>query len=79
MLDEEKFLTEYTMAVIKGWKGLKFKYLQSMVLIDSSGINSEDELPYSQENAELLMQNSSGFDQWVTEVTQDLKNFTMLK
>ena len=79
MLDEEKFLTEYTMAVIKGWKGLKLKYLQSMVLIDSSGINSEDELPYSQENAELLMQNSSGFDQWVTEVTQDLENFTMLK
>ena len=79
MLDDEKFLTEYTMAVIKGWKGLKIKYLQSMVLIDSSGINSEDELPYSQENAELLMQNSSGFDQWVTEVTQDLENFTMLK
>ena len=79
MLDEEKFLTEYTMAVIKGWKGLKIKYLQSMVLIDATGMNQEDELPYSQENAELLMQNSSGFDQWVTEVTQDLENFTMLK
>ena len=79
MLDDEKFLTEYTMAVIKGWKGLKIKYLQKMVLIDAAGMNQEDELPYSQENAELLMQNSSGFDQWVTETTQDLENFTMLK
>lgn len=79
MLDDEKFLTEYTMAVIKGWKGLKIKYLQKMVLIDATGMNQEDELPYSQENAELLMQNSSGFDQWVTETTQDLENFTMLK
>jgi hypothetical protein len=34
VLDDEKFLTEYTKAVIKGWKGLKIKYLQKMVLID---------------------------------------------
>jgi len=79
VLDDEKFLTEYTKAVIKGWKGLKIKYLQKMVLIDSSSMDEESELPYTQENAELLMQNSNGFDQWVTEVTQDLENFTMLK
>tara|TARA_Y100000287_G_C14193017_1_gene341243 strand:- start:274 stop:708 length:435 start_codon:yes stop_codon:yes gene_type:complete len=79
VLDDEKFLTEYTKAVIKGWKGLKIKYLQKMVLIDSSSMDDEAELPYTQENAELLMQNSNGFDQWVTEVTQDLENFTMLK
>jgi hypothetical protein len=79
VLDDEKFLTEYTKAVIKGWKGLKIKYLQKMVLIDSSGMDENMELPYNQENAELLMQNSNGFDQWVTETTQDLENFTMLK
>jgi len=79
VLDDEKFLTEYTKAVIKGWKGLKIKYLQKMVLIDASSMDEESELPYTQENAELLMQNSNGFDQWVTEVTQDLENFTMLK
>ena len=78
-INDEKFLTEYTKAVIKGWKGLKIKYLQKMVLIDSSSMDDEAELPYTQENAELLMQNSNGFDQWVTEVTQDLENFTMLK
>jgi len=79
MLDDEKFLTEYTKAVIKGWKGLKVKYLQKMVLIDAGSLDPETELPFSLENAELLMQNSTGFDQWVTETTQDLENFTMLK
>tara|TARA_R100000231_G_scaffold86790_1_gene65893 strand:- start:11834 stop:12268 length:435 start_codon:yes stop_codon:yes gene_type:complete len=79
MLDDEKFLTEYTKAVIKGWKGLKVKYLQKMVLIDAGSLDPETELPFSLENAELLMQNSNGFDQWVTETTQDLENFTMLK
>ena len=27
-LDEDKFLKEYTKAVIKGWTGLKFSYLE---------------------------------------------------
>ena len=76
MLDDDKFLVEYTSAVIKGWKGLKYKHLEKMVLIDVKGLDLEDELPFSQENAELLMQNSSGFDLWVTESTQELENFT---
>ena len=31
-LDEDKFLTEYCKAVIKGWKGLKYKYLEEKYL-----------------------------------------------
>ena len=79
MLDDDKFLVEYTSAVIKGWKGLKYKHLEKMVLIDVKGLNLEDELPFSQENAQLLMQNCSGFDLWVTESTQELENFTQVK
>ena len=33
------------------------------------------ELEYSQENAQLLMQNSTEFDQWLNEVVFDLANF----
>jgi hypothetical protein len=32
--------------------------------------------PTRQENAELLMKNSSTFDTWVTETVGDLENFT---
>ena len=75
-LDEDKFLLEYCKAVIKGWKGLKYRYLEELLLVDISALDPEDELPYTQENAELLMKNSSEFDTWVTETVSDLENFT---
>jgi hypothetical protein len=78
-LDEEKFLTEYCNAVIKGWKGLKFRYLEELLLVDISGQDPDDELMYTQENAELLMKNASDFDTWVTESVGDLENFTSNK
>ncbi len=75
-LDEDKFLVEYCKAVIKGWKGLKYRYLEELLLVDVSALDLEDELPFTQENAELLMKNSSNFDTWVTETVSDLENFT---
>ena len=75
-LDEERFLLEYCRAVIKGWKGLKYRYLEELLLVDISALNPEDELPYTQENSELLMRNATGFDTWVTETVSDLENFT---
>ena len=79
ILDEEKFLTEYCNAVIKTWSGLKFSYLEELLLVDVSAHDPEDELPYTQENAELLMKNSNVFDTWVTETVGDLENFTRNK
>ena len=78
-LDEEKFLLEYCKAVIKGWKGLKYRYLEELLLVDISALKADDVLPYTQENAELLMKNSSDFDNWVTETVSSLENFTSSK
>jgi hypothetical protein len=78
-LDEDKFLVEYVKAVIKGWKGLKYSYLEELLLVDISSLNPNDELAFNPENAETLMKNASDFDTWVTEVTGDLENFTKTK
>ena len=75
-LDEDKFLTEYCKAVIKGWSGLKYRYLEELLLVDISSLDPEDDLIYTQDNAELLMKNSTAFDTWVTETVGDLENFT---
>ena len=79
VLDEDKFLTEYTTAVIKGWRGLKISYLEELLLVDTEGLDSNQELPYSAEEAEILMKNSNTFDTWVTEAVGDLENFTISK
>ncbi len=78
-LDDDIFLTEYVKGVIKGWKGLKYNRLGELILVDVSAQNPEDELAFSQENAEVLMKNSNDFDTWITEVTGDLENFTESK
>ena len=75
-MDDDLFLTEYVKAVIIDWKGLKYEYVSQLLLIDTSSIDLQDELRFSQENAELLMKNSADFDTWVTEVVGDLENFT---
>jgi hypothetical protein len=75
-LDEDAFLIEYVRVVIKSWKGLKYKYLQEILLVDLGDLDSEDELPFTAENAQLLMKNSPDFDTWVTESVGELENFT---
>ena len=75
-LDEEKFLEEYVNAVIKGWSGLKFSYLEEFLLVDVSKFDPDDELQFTQENAELLMRNSNSFDSWITDTVSNLENFT---
>lgn len=76
ILDEEKFLVEYCRAVIKGWTGLKYSYLEELLLVDISNLDPNDQLAYTQDNAETLMKNSTVFDGWVTETVGDLENFT---
>ena len=79
-MDDDKFLTEYCGAVIKGWKGLKYKYLEKMLLVNLTNVKDlNGELEYSKEDAEILMKNASDFDMWVTEVVGDLENFSQSK
>ena len=75
-LNDDKFLVEYCKAVIKGWKGLKFSYLEEFLLVDVSDVSPTDELPHTKDNAELLMRNSTVFDNWVTNTIGELENFT---
>lgn len=76
-LNEEIFLKEYIKAVIKNWSGLKMSYLSQLLPIDDNKVIDQNaELPFSLDNAELLMQNSGDFDTWITETVGDLANFT---
>lgn len=74
-LNEEKFISEFTKATIKNWKGFKYKYLEDFILVDLSKVNPEDYLPYTEENAKLLVTSSAEFDSWVNDTVFDLENF----
>ncbi len=74
-LDDDKFVKAFTEATVKNWKGLKLKYLEDLLLVDLQGQDVNQELNYSDSNAESLVENSSEFDNWLKEVVFDLENF----
>lgn len=75
-LNEELFTKNYVSSVVKGWKGLKYSYLTDLMLVDLSSIKDIDaELEFSEENALVLMKNSTEFDSFITDITSDLTNF----
>ena len=74
-LDEEKFVTEFSSSTIKGWEGLTLEHLETLLLIDTEGKDMSEELPYTIENAEVLVSSSTEFDTWLNEVVFDLDNF----
>jgi hypothetical protein len=74
-LDDDKFLVEFTNATVKGWKNLKLKYLEDLVLVELGSNDGNTLLPYTEENAQQLVENSNEFDNWLNEVVFDLDHF----
>ena len=74
-LDDDKFVQEFTDATVKKWKGLKLKYLEDLVLVELGSNDPNSLLPYTDENAQQLVENSNEFDNWLNEVVFDLENF----
>lgn len=74
-VDNEKFLDAYTDAVVKGWSGLTAKKLAQLMPIDLSAIDPDEEIPYSHEDALILVKNSTIFDQFITDTINDFEKF----
>ena len=74
-LNDDLFLSMYTDAAVKGWKGLTMKILEQLAPVDISGQKPEDELEYTASNALFLMKNSTAFDSFVSETVTDLSAF----
>ena len=48
---------------------------EDLLLVDLTGKDPEMEMDFTEENAQLLVENSSEFDNWLNEVVFDLENF----
>jgi len=75
-LDDKLFLQLYVNACIKGWTGLKLRYLEELAPVDLTGQDLESELAYTQDDALFLMQASANFDAFISETVTELSNFT---
>ena len=78
-VDSDLFQDLYIKAVIKGWEGFKYKYLEKMlpVSIPATEYKEGDGLfEFSNDNAAVLMKNCTDFDNWITAQLDDVENFT---
>lgn len=78
-LDEVKFVSEFTKATVKNWKGLKTSYLEDLLLVDLSDQDPDAEIPFSLDDAEALVSNSGDFDSWLNDNVFDLQNFRTVR
>lgn len=74
-LNEDLFLSEFTKATVKGWKGFKTKYLETLLLVDVSAMDAEAMVDFSEDNAFTLVSGSADFDSWVNDTIFDVENF----
>lgn len=75
-VDNTMFLSFYSKAMIKGWTGLQYKYLNELLPVDLSGIEDlTAEVEYSEENALEILKNSTDFDNWLSSVVNNVSVF----
>ncbi|CCI88560.1 hypothetical protein BN79_151 [Yersinia phage phiR2-01] len=72
--DEDKFLEAFVDAAISGWTGLTIADVEKLMLIETEA-DPATEVPFSRDNAIMLMQNSAAFDSWINETVFQLDNF----
>lgn len=78
-IDNDRFLENYAEKAILGWKGLKVKHMPALMPVDISGIDGEDDIEYSNDDAMELLKNSTVFDQFITDTMNDFEQFSKKK
>jgi len=78
-IDNDKFLEAYAEKAIVGWRVLKVKHLPVLLPVDISGMDANDEMEYSEDDAIELLKNSTIFDQFITDCMNDFEQFSKKK
>ena len=78
-VDNDGFLENYAEKAIIGWKGLKVKHMPALMPVDISGMDVDDDIEYSNEDAIELLKNSTVFDQFITDAMNDFEQFSKKK
>lgn len=75
-LDEDLFLEKFAKVAVVGWRGLKYRHLSQLVLVDESLIEDLDaEVDFSDENVRELIKSSQVFDSWINQEVFSLERF----
>lgn len=74
-LNQDKFADKFASQAIANWEGLTGAHVKQLMPVDESLIKDEDDIPYSNDNATMLLKNSEVFDSWLNDTVFELNNF----
>jgi len=78
-VDSAKFIEHYAEKAIAGWRGLKIKHLPQLLPVDVTGMNPNEVVEYTDEDAVEMLKNSTTFDQFVSDTLNDFEQFSRSK
>lgn len=76
--DDDKFIEAFVDTAIAGWTGLTIGDVEKLMLIETEA-DPTTEVPFSRDNAIMLMQNSAAFDSWINQTVFHLDTFRSSK
>lgn len=80
VMDGEKLAKDMARTVIKGWKGMTYKFFSTIAAIDLSMVDNPDaEIEFNEEHLMLLIDNSYDFSTWILDTVRDAETFSKLK
>jgi len=74
-VDSDKFTKLYADKVLVNWSGLKVKHLSEFIPVELVGVELEEDIPFSKEEAIDLMLSSTVFDAFITDAMGDISTF----
>ena len=78
-IDNDKFIELYAEKAVIGWRGFKVKHLTQLFPANIEGLDPNEDVEFSLEDAIELLKNSTVFDQFVTDAMNDFEKFSKTK
>lgn len=73
--DEEKFSDQFVKHCIADWSGLTLEIVSHLLLIEMGDKDPTTEVPFSHDNAVMLLKNSVAFNNFIDRTVFDLDTF----
>jgi hypothetical protein len=78
-VDDEKFYELCAKEMIAGWRGLTGRHLKELVDLEDYPYADEEEVPYTEQHAFVLLYHCAEFDVWCTKHCKALEEFVAVE
>lgn len=78
-IDGEGMRAEIVRNCVKGWKGVTYKWLSSIIVFDTTQVKLEDEVEFNEDNRDILFKEAYGLDSWLLDTVRNAANFNEKK